>query len=149
MLKEETFTKGNFKFFVVFQVSYYRNYHRKKTLLTDPTMLKGWEEVFDTEDKEIIEEECRKNNIDFSWDKKDGLKMVSSESAVEVHPDTGGKVWFNHLQVCVCVCMYMCVCVCVRMCVSVLQWGHLHRGHIGPVHFFHCRKVVHSSEVKM
>ena len=78
-------------------------------------MLKGWEEVFDTEDKEIIEEECRKNNIDFSWDKKDGLKMVSSESAVEVHPDTGGKVWFNHLQVCVCVCV--CVCACVRMCV--------------------------------
>jgi alpha-ketoglutarate-dependent taurine dioxygenase len=80
-------------------VMYYRNYHRKKTLLTDPTMLKGWEEVFDTDKKEDIEEECRKNHIDFSWAKNDDLKLVSRESAIETHPDTGKKVWFNHVQV--------------------------------------------------
>ena len=92
-------------------------------------MLKGWEDVFETDQKEVVEKECRKNGIDFSWNKNDGLSMVHSQTAVERHPDTGEKVWFNHVQVCVhmCLCVFLCACVCshvlvcVPMCLFVFQ----------------------------
>ena len=81
------------------QVMYVRNYHRKKTFVADPTMLKGWEDVFDTDCKDVIESECRNNELDFSWSKNDDLKIVNKAAAFEVHPVTGDRVWFNHAQV--------------------------------------------------
>ena len=81
------------------QVTYIRNYNGKKTLLTDPTMLKGWKDVFDTSDKSVVEEECRKNCLDYKWKENGGLRLVNTETAVEKHPVTGDKVWFNHLGV--------------------------------------------------
>ena len=81
------------------QVLYIRNYNGQKTLLTDPTMLKGWQDIFETTDKSVVEEELRKNKSDFKWTKKNGLKIMNRESAVEPHPVTGNKIWFNHTQV--------------------------------------------------
>ena len=78
---------------------YIRNYNSKKTLLGDPTSLKGWCDVFNTNDKSEVEADLRKNKLDFTWTSGDGLRIVNKEAAVETHPVTGDKVWFNHVQV--------------------------------------------------
>ena len=78
---------------------YIRNYSPNKKIIGDPTSLKGWKDVFETTDKAEVEEELRKNKIDFTWSKNDDLHLVSREAAVEPHPITGEKVWFNHSQV--------------------------------------------------
>ena len=77
---------------------YSRNYNGHKTFLTDPTMLKGWQEVFETDSKEEVEEELRSTGQEFSWD-KDHLKIVGRETAVETHSVNGKKTWFNHAAV--------------------------------------------------
>ena len=61
-------------------------------------MLKGWQDVFQTEDKREVEEELRRTGQDFRWD-KDHLKIIGHEAAVETHPVSGEKVWFNHAAV--------------------------------------------------
>lgn len=78
---------------------YIRNYNTCKRLLSDPTSLKGWRDVFGTDNKAEVEEDLRKNKLDFKWTSDDGLRIVNKEAAVETHPVTGDKVWFNHLQV--------------------------------------------------
>ena len=78
---------------------YIRNYSPNKKIIGDPTSLKGWKDVFETTDKAEVEEELRKSKIDFTWSKNDDLHLVSREAAVEPHPITGEKVWFNHSQV--------------------------------------------------
>ena len=62
-------------------------------------MLKGWKSVFNTADRSVVEEECRKNCLDYQWKKNGGLRLVNTETAVERHPVTGDKVWFNQLGV--------------------------------------------------
>lgn len=79
-------------------VMHIRNYNGQKTLFTDPTMLKGWHDVFDTDDKQVVEEELRSSGQDYSWQKNDGLRIINTDQAVEKHPETGKKVWFNHSQ---------------------------------------------------
>ena len=78
---------------------YTRNYHSRKTFFTDPTMLKGWPDVFGTSDKREVEEDLRSSQLDFAWQKKNGLRIVNKEASVETHPETGDKVWFNNVQV--------------------------------------------------
>ena len=78
---------------------YIRNYFGKKKLLSDPIMLKGWQDVFETSDKSFIEDELRREGLDFKWKKNDGLQITNREKAVQPHPVTGEKVWFNHAQV--------------------------------------------------
>lgn len=81
------------------QVMYTRNYNCEKALLTDPTMLKGWQDVFETSNKQEVEDDLRNSRLDFAWQRKDRLRIVNKEAAVETHPETGDKVWFNHSQV--------------------------------------------------
>ena len=82
------------------QVMHIRNYKGMKTgLLTDPTMLKGWQDVFGTADRQVVEEELRKSGAEFHWKDGDSLRIVDRGSAIEKHPVTGEKVWFNHSQV--------------------------------------------------
>ncbi len=81
------------------KVIYIRNFSRHKKLIGDPTSLKGWQDVFGTCDKAEVESELRRSKIDFTWSKGDHLHLVGRESAVEPHPVTGEKVWFNHAQV--------------------------------------------------
>ena len=80
-------------------VTYTRNYNAKKVLLGDPTSLKSWVDVFETADKAEVEDELRKSKLDFTWSKNDSLRIINKEAAVEPHPVTGEKIWFNHAQV--------------------------------------------------
>lgn len=57
-----------------------------------------WQEAFQTEDPERVEQYCRENGIDLEW--KDGgrrLRTSQVRRAVARHPRTGEISWFNHL----------------------------------------------------
>ena len=60
--------------------------------------MKGWHSVFQTQDKAKVEEELRGSGQDFSW-RGDDLRITSQQTAVETHPVTGQKIWFNHILV--------------------------------------------------
>jgi alpha-ketoglutarate-dependent taurine dioxygenase len=57
----------------------------------------SWQSAFRTTDKTVVEEYCRKNEIDFEWKENDRLKTRQVRRAVATHPRTGEQVWFNHL----------------------------------------------------
>lgn len=55
-----------------------------------------WQEVFQTDKKEVVEEECRNNGMQFSWEGTDCLTLSWNNKAIHDHPVTGRQVWFNH-----------------------------------------------------
>lgn len=55
----------------------------------------SWQDAFETEDKTIVEDYCRRAKIDFEWQENDFLSLRQVRSAVAVHPTTGEEVWFN------------------------------------------------------
>ena len=65
----------------------------------DVYQLKRWDELFKTTDHAKVEEECRKNELRPTWLEDDKLKLVNDRPSTQTHPETGEKVWFNHLQV--------------------------------------------------
>ncbi|MFT7032001.1 MAG: alpha-ketoglutarate-dependent taurine dioxygenase [Cyclobacteriaceae bacterium] len=56
----------------------------------------SWQQVYQTESKDEVEEHCRKNGIDFNWINDDHLRISWNRPAVQEHPKTGEKTWFNH-----------------------------------------------------
>lgn len=53
-----------------------------------------WEEVFQTDDKKLVEQFCKENNIDFEWT-SNGLRTKQINQAALLHPSTNEKLWFN------------------------------------------------------
>ena len=81
------------------QVLYSRYYTPVKSgFLSDPTMMKGWQDVFQTTNKTEVEAELREGGQDFSWE-DDNLRICSTQPAIETHPTSGKKIWFNHILV--------------------------------------------------
>ena len=77
-----------------------RNYTGPKSKAgNDVYQLKKWDELFKTTDHAVVEEECKKNDLTPTWLPDDKLRLVNERPSMQVHPDTGEKVWFNHLQV--------------------------------------------------
>jgi alpha-ketoglutarate-dependent taurine dioxygenase/acyl carrier protein len=74
--------------FVSKQVMYVRNYGDKLGL--------SWQEAFQTEDKQVVEEKCRRDSIEFEWKDESRLRTKQIRPAVRTHPRTGEAVWFNH-----------------------------------------------------
>ncbi|HKP12715.1 MAG TPA: TauD/TfdA family dioxygenase, partial [Blastocatellia bacterium] len=56
----------------------------------------GWEEVFQTRDRAVVEQHCRQSGIEFEWKSGNRLRTRQVRSAVVKHPRTGEAVWFNH-----------------------------------------------------
>ncbi len=54
-----------------------------------------WSEVFQTEDKDVVEAYCKANHIKFEWLPNNGLRTRQVNNAVERHPVTDEPVWFN------------------------------------------------------
>ncbi len=70
------------------QVMYVRN-------LQDGTDLgKSWQETFETDDRERVEEHCRRAGLEARWTDY-GLRTVAIRPAVVRHPVTGEEAWFN------------------------------------------------------
>ena len=55
---------------------------------------KSWQETFETDDRDSVEQHCRANGIEFRWTDK-GLWTRSICPGVIDHPLTGEAVWFN------------------------------------------------------
>ncbi|MGB8509397.1 MAG: TauD/TfdA family dioxygenase [Pyrinomonadaceae bacterium] len=55
-----------------------------------------WQAVFQTTDRAVVEQYCRRNSIEFEWKDGDRLRTYQIRPAVARHPRTGETVWFNH-----------------------------------------------------
>lgn len=54
-----------------------------------------WQEVFQVETKQEVEDFCQQHAIKFEWQEDESLRTWQVCPAVQVHPVTGEKVWFN------------------------------------------------------
>jgi alpha-ketoglutarate-dependent taurine dioxygenase len=54
-----------------------------------------WQEVFQSSSKAVVEEYCRKAQMEFEWIGEDQLRTRQRCQVVERHPRTGEMVWFN------------------------------------------------------
>lgn len=54
-----------------------------------------WQEVFQTQNKEVVEKYCQENNMQFEWTKDGGLRTKQVNQASLSHPITGEMLWFN------------------------------------------------------
>jgi alpha-ketoglutarate-dependent taurine dioxygenase len=54
-----------------------------------------WQEVFQTASKAQVEETCRTAGLELEWKVGDRLRTRQLCQAVENHPKTGERVWFN------------------------------------------------------
>jgi len=54
-----------------------------------------WQEVFQTSSKAVVEDFCRKSDMEFEWLGDDQLRTRQVCQVAERHPRTGEMVWFN------------------------------------------------------
>jgi alpha-ketoglutarate-dependent taurine dioxygenase len=73
--------------FIERQVMYVRNYGGGADL--------SWQEVFQAEDPEAVEQFCRHAGIGFEWREGGRLRTRQVCPAATKHPKTGKMVWFN------------------------------------------------------
>lgn len=55
----------------------------------------SWQDTFETDQKSEIEEYCQANDISFSWDEDDNLRLIQNRKAIIQHPQSKEYVWFN------------------------------------------------------
>ncbi len=55
----------------------------------------SWQDAFETDDKLIVENYCRRSNINFKWKTDGKLQLSQTRPATAIHPQTGEEVWFN------------------------------------------------------
>ena len=55
----------------------------------------AWEKVFQTSDRVVVDDYCRKNGIEWEWTSDNGLRTREKHQAVARHPLTNEMVWFN------------------------------------------------------
>lgn len=56
----------------------------------------SWRTTFQTEDRSLVEEYCRRSNVEFEWLDNDRLRTRQIRDAVIKHPSTNELCWFNH-----------------------------------------------------
>jgi hypothetical protein len=73
-------------------VKYVRNLHGGMGL--GPS----WQATFETQDKAVVEEFCKKSGTDYRWKPDGGIKLTHVKPALINHPVTGERVWFNQVD---------------------------------------------------
>jgi alpha-ketoglutarate-dependent taurine dioxygenase len=63
----------------------------------NPFQLKGWDEMFGTTDRAVVEAICAREGFVPTWSPDGALRLVSTQPAMRRHPDTGEEVWHNHV----------------------------------------------------
>jgi amino acid adenylation domain-containing protein len=71
-------------------VMYVRNY--------DAALGLDWQIVFQTTDRNVVEERCRRTLMDFEWKENNSLRTSCVRPAAIRHPATGEMSWFNQAQ---------------------------------------------------
>lgn len=56
-----------------------------------------WQDVFQTEDKDQVEEICEKSEMQCEWESDEHLRIKQIRPAVSQHPLTKEYVWFNQI----------------------------------------------------
>lgn len=56
----------------------------------------SWQTVFQTTDKDVVDQHCRVNGIQTEWKDDDRLRTRAVRPAIAYHPKTREPVWFNH-----------------------------------------------------
>ena len=69
-------------------ILYVRNYHQGIGL--------SWQDVFQTNDKCDVEQFCQQNQISWNWIGEDRLRTWQHRSAIQTHPISSERLWFNH-----------------------------------------------------
>jgi alpha-ketoglutarate-dependent taurine dioxygenase len=69
-------------------VMYIRNYGEGLDL--------SWQEAFQTDERSVVEEYCRRSHSRFEWRAGDRLRTCQVRQVTARHPRTGETVWFNH-----------------------------------------------------
>jgi alpha-ketoglutarate-dependent taurine dioxygenase len=55
-----------------------------------------WQDVFQTNDRAIVENYCRQAHTEFEWKDGNRLRTRQVRQVMVTHPKTGATVWFNH-----------------------------------------------------
>jgi alpha-ketoglutarate-dependent taurine dioxygenase len=55
-----------------------------------------WQDVFQTNDRSVVENYCRQANTEFEWVDGNRLRTRQVRQVMVTHPKTGATVWFNH-----------------------------------------------------
>jgi len=58
---------------------------------------RSWMETFLTTDRAVVERVCAEQGGTAHWDHEGGVRITSVLPAVRRHPETGEKLWFNHV----------------------------------------------------
>ncbi len=56
----------------------------------------SWQTVFQTTDKNAVEDYCRKSGIEYEWKNDNRLRTRRIGQAIARHPSTKEMLWFNH-----------------------------------------------------
>ncbi|MES1224146.1 MAG: TauD/TfdA family dioxygenase [Bacteroidota bacterium] len=56
----------------------------------------SWEEVFQTDNRKEVEDECINGGMNFKWIDDERLILSWNNKAIYNHPDTLEQIWFNH-----------------------------------------------------
>jgi alpha-ketoglutarate-dependent taurine dioxygenase len=71
------------------QVKYLRNLHSGQGFGL------SWQTAFQTTERAVVEDYCRKSSIEFEWKADEGLRLSQTLRGIIAHPKTGEEVWFN------------------------------------------------------
>lgn len=63
----------------------------------DLWQLKRWDEMFLTTDRTVVEQKCRAEGFEPTWTSGGGLRLVSTQPITRTHPESGERVWHNHV----------------------------------------------------
>ena len=74
--------------FIQKRLMYVRNYGEGLGL--------SWQVAFQTSDRRVVEDHCRRACIEFEWRDENRLRTRQVRPAVRLHPKTQEPVWFNH-----------------------------------------------------
>jgi alpha-ketoglutarate-dependent taurine dioxygenase len=74
--------------FIEKKIMYVRNYGGGLGL--------SWQEVFQTAERSVVEQHCRRMSIEVEWKSSNRLRTRQVRPAVRKHPLTGALTWFNH-----------------------------------------------------
>lgn len=55
----------------------------------------SWQDAFETDEKSVVEDYCRRDDIMFEWNDDDDLRLLQKREGIIRHPESGEEVWFN------------------------------------------------------
>ncbi len=85
--------------FVSKGLTYISRYYHKSKLMDFINSLqpshKSWLQVFETSDKETVEQLCKENDFTCKWNRNDWIEITQTRPATLKHPITHEWTWFN------------------------------------------------------